>query len=83
MGGMNRNLYRDARLIEEGLSQADRPDWALLVDDAIEGGGSTASEILIRLRTTLTQIQNQQLALPAQLEDQIEDLVRAIDGALT
>jgi hypothetical protein len=79
---MNRNLYRDARLIEEALAQADRPDWALLVDDAIEGG-STASDILLRLRTTLTQIQNQQLGLPAQLDDQIADLTRAIDGALT
>ncbi|MEO8557401.1 MAG: hypothetical protein ABI474_12110 [Actinomycetota bacterium] len=78
---MNRNHYRDARLIEEALALADRPDLALLIDDAIEGGGSTASEILIRLRTTLTQIRNQQLALPAQLADQIEDLARAIDGA--
>jgi hypothetical protein len=79
---MNRNLYRDARLIEEALAEADRPDWALLIDDAIEGGGATSSEILLRLRTTLTQIQNQQLSLPAQLDDQIEDLARAIDGAL-
>lgn len=82
-GGMNRKLYRDARLIEEALAQDHRPDLALLIDDAIEGGGSTASEILMRLRTTLTQIRNQQLALPARLEDQIEDLMRAIDGALT
>jgi hypothetical protein len=77
---MNRNLYRDARLIEEALAQADRPDWALLIDDAIEGG-SSASDILVRLRATLTQIRNQQRALPALLEDQIEDLARAIDRA--
>jgi hypothetical protein len=77
---MNRNLYRDARLIEEALAQADRPDWALLIDDAIEGG-SSASDILVRLRATLTQIRNQQRALPSRLEDQIEDLARAIDRA--
>jgi hypothetical protein len=79
---MNRNYYRDARLIEEALGQADRPDWALLIDDAIEGG-STAPDILMRLRVTLSQIQNQRLSLPAELDDQIESLARAIDGALT
>jgi len=79
---MNRNFYRDARLIEEALAQDDRPDWALLIDDAIEGG-STAPDILNRLRTTLAQIQGQHLSLPAELDDQIEILARAIDGALT
>jgi hypothetical protein len=79
---MNRSYYRDARLIEEALAQADRPDWALLIDDAIEGG-STGPDILMRLRTTLTQIQNQHLNLPAELDDQIERLAKAVEGALT
>jgi hypothetical protein len=79
---MNRNYYRDARLIEEALAQDDRPDWALLIDDAIEGG-STAPDILNRIRATLSQIQSQHLNLPARLDDQIESLVRAIDSALT
>lgn len=82
MSVMNRNLYRDARLIEEALAQADRPDLALLVDDAIEGG-SSASDILTRLSTTLAQIRSQPPALPARLADQIEDLARAIDRAQT
>jgi hypothetical protein len=78
---MSRNHYRDARLIEEALAQDDRPDWALLIDDAIEGG-STATDILSRLRTTLSQIQSQHLNLPAGLDDQIESLARAIDDTL-
>jgi hypothetical protein len=82
MCGMNRSYYRDARLIEEALAQADRPDWALLIDDAIEGG-STGPDILTRLRTTLSQIQNQHLNLPAGLTGQIENLAKAIDRALT
>lgn len=80
MGSMNRQYYRDARLIEEQLSQAGRPDWALRIDDAIEDG-SSASEILSRLRSTLTQIQNQHLGLPTQLDELIQDLARAIDHA--
>jgi len=79
---MNRNYYRDARVIEEALARYDRPDWALLIDDAIEGG-STAPDILNRLRTTLAQIQDQHLNLPPELDDQIEILARAIDSALT
>jgi hypothetical protein len=79
---MNRNYYRDARLIEEALAQDDRPDWALLIDDAIEGG-STAHDILNRVRTTLAQIQSQHLSLPAELDDQIETLAREIDSALS
>jgi hypothetical protein len=79
---MNRNYYRDARLIEEALAADDRPDWALLIDDAIEGG-STAPDILNRIRTTLAQIQSQHLSLPAELDDQIESLARAIDVVLT
>jgi len=78
---MNGHYYRDARLIEEQLAQAGRPDWALLIDDAIEAG-SSASEVLIQLRTTLIQIQNQSLGLPAQLDDQIEQLSSAIGRAL-
>jgi hypothetical protein len=79
---MNSHLYRDARLIEEGLTQADRHDWALQIDDAIEAGPS-AAEILIRLRRTLTQIQNQHLGLPAQLDQEIENLARAVERAQT
>jgi hypothetical protein len=78
---MNRHYYRDARLIEEALAQDDRPDWALLIDDAIEGG-STGPDILNRIRTTLAQIQGQHLSLPAGLDDQIESLAKAIDDAL-
>lgn len=78
---MNGHYYRDARLIEEQLAEAGRPDWALLIDDAIEAG-SSASEVLIQLRTTLTQIQSQSLGLPAQLDDQIEQLSSAIGCAL-
>lgn len=77
MVGMNGHYYRDARLIQEKLSEAGRPDWALQIDDAIEDG-SSASEIINRLRSTLIQIQDQHLGLPAQLEDEIEDLVRAM-----
>ena len=77
---MNRRYYRDARLIEEKLWQAGCPDLALQIDDAIEGG-SSASGILIQLRKTLIQIQNQHLDLPAQLDDEIEDLMRALDRA--
>lgn len=80
MCSMNRRYYRDARLIEEKLWRAGRPDWALQIDDAIEGG-SSASETLIGLRKTLIQIQNQHLDLPAQLDDEIEDLMRALDRA--
>ena len=36
MGSMNGHYYRDARLIEEKLSEAGHPDWALQIDDAIE-----------------------------------------------
>jgi hypothetical protein len=79
---MNSLYYRDARLIEEELEQAGRPDWALRIDDAIEAGGSSGAEILLQLRTTLIQIQKQRLALPAQLDDQIEDLASAIGRAL-
>lgn len=81
MCSVNRNYYREARLIEEKLAQADRPDWALLVDDAIEGG-SSASDILTRLRDTLAQIRNQHLGLPAQLDSDIEKLRKALDQAL-
>ena len=77
MGSMNRHYYREARLIEEKLSEAGHPDWALQIDDAIEEG-SSASEILNQLRSTLTQIQGQHLGLPAHLEDEIEVLLRAI-----
>jgi len=77
MGGMNGHYYRDARLIQEQLSEAGHPDWALQIDDAIEDGTS-ASEILIRLRSTLTQIQDQQLGLPVELAGEIEDLLRDI-----
>jgi len=77
MGSMNRHYYREARLIEEKLSEAGHPDWALQIDDAIEEG-SSASEILNQLRRTLTQIQGQHLGLPAHLEDEIEVLLRAI-----
>jgi len=76
---MNGHYYRDARLIQEQLSEAGHPDWALQIDDAIEDG-SSASEILATLRSTLAQIQNQHLNLPAQLEGEIEDLMRAIAG---
>jgi hypothetical protein len=78
---MNSRYYRDARMIEQGLEQAGRPDWALQVDDAIEGG-SSASEILTTLRTTLVLIQGRRSDLPAPLADQIEQLVRALDRAL-
>ena len=78
---MNRLYYRDARLIEEALDQAGRPDWALQIDDAIEGGTS-GSQILMQLRTTLIQIQNQNLNLPAELHDQIAQLTNALERAL-
>jgi hypothetical protein len=78
---MNRLYYRDARLIEEALDQAGRPDWALQIDDAIEGGTS-GSQILMQLRTTLIQIQNQSLNLPADLHDQIARLTNALERAL-
>jgi hypothetical protein len=78
---MNGHYYRDARLIEEQLAEAGRPDLALLIDDAIEAG-SSSSEVLIQLRTTLTQIQNQSPGLPAQLDDQIEQLSSAVGRAL-
>jgi hypothetical protein len=80
MCSMNSHYYRDARLIEEKLSQAGCHEWALQIDDAIEDG-SSASEILIRLRRTLNQIQNQHLDLPAQLDEEIEHLTAAIDRA--
>ena len=75
---MNRHYYRDARLIEEALEQAGRPDWALQIDDAIEGGTS-GSHILTQLRTTLIQIQNQDLNLTAELHDQIAQLANALE----
>jgi hypothetical protein len=78
---MNRLYYRDARLIEEALDQVGRPDWALQIDDAIEGGTS-GSQILMQLRTTLIQIQNQNLNLPAELQDQIAQLTNALERAL-
>jgi hypothetical protein len=78
---MNRLYYRDARLIEEALDQAGRPDWALEIDDAIEGGTSGA-QILTQLRTTLIQIQNQNLNLTAELHDQIAQLTNALERAL-
>jgi hypothetical protein len=78
---MNRLYYRDARLIEEALDQAGRPDWALQIDDAIEGGTS-GSQILMQLRTTLIQIQNQSLNLSAELQDQITQLTNALERAL-
>jgi hypothetical protein len=78
---MNRLYYRDARLIEEALDQAGRPDWALEIDDAIEGGTS-GSQILTQLRTTLIQIQNQNLNLTAELHDQIAQLTNALERAL-
>jgi hypothetical protein len=78
---MNRLYYRDARLIEEALDQAGRPDWALQIDDAIEGGTS-GSQILTQLRTTLIQIQNQNLNLTAELHDQIAQLTNALERAL-
>ena len=74
---MNGHYYRDARLIQEQLSEAGHPDWALQIDDAIEDGTS-APEILIRLRSTLTQIQEQQLGLPVELEGEIENLMRSL-----
>ncbi len=77
MGSMNGHYYRDARLIEEKLSEAGHPDWALQIDDAIEDG-SSASEILVRLRGALTQIQQQHLGLSAQLADEIEALLQAL-----
>jgi len=80
MGSMNSRYYREARLIEEKLSEAGRPDWALQIDDAIEVGSSVA-EVLARLRSTLVEIQNQHLDLPAQLKKEIEDLTRALDDA--
>jgi len=82
MGSMNGHYYRDARLIQEELSEAGHPDLALLIDDAVEEG-SSASEILNRLRSTLIQIHDQHLNLPAQLVDEIEGLTRAIEGAIT
>jgi hypothetical protein len=78
---MNRLYYRDARLIEEALDQAGRPDWALQIDDAIEGGTS-GSQILTQLRTTLIQIQNQNLNLTAELHDQIATLTNSLERAL-
>jgi hypothetical protein len=78
MGSMNGHYYRDARLIQEELSEAGHPDLALLIDDAVEEG-SSASEILNRLRSTLIQIHDQHLNLPAQLEEEIENLMRALD----
>jgi len=78
---MKAHYYRDARLIEEKLEQAGIPYWAQQLDDVIEGG-SSASAILLELRTTLTQIQDQHLNLPAQLDDDIEQLTRALDRAL-
>jgi hypothetical protein len=78
MGSMNRHYYRDARLIEEKMSEAGYPDWALKIEDAVEEG-SSASEILVRLRDTLFLIQDQHLDLPTQLADEIEGLVKAID----
>jgi hypothetical protein len=80
MSCMNGHHYRDARLIEEKLSQAGRHDLALQIDDAIEGG-SCASEILIQLRETLVHIQNLHLDLPVHLGDEIDALTRAIDRA--
>jgi len=77
MDSMNRHYYRDARLIQEQLSEAGQPDLALLIDDAVEEG-SSASEILNRLRSTLIQIHDQHLNLPAQLEEEIENLMRAL-----
>ena len=74
---MNDHYYRDARLIQEQLSEAGHPDWALQIDDAIEDGTS-APEILIRLRSTLAQIQEQQLGLSVELEGEIENLMRAL-----
>jgi hypothetical protein len=82
MGSMNGHHYRDARLIQEKLSEAGHPDWALQIDDAVEEG-SSASEILNRLRSTLIQIQDQHLNLPAQLEEEIENLLRALESAIT
>jgi hypothetical protein len=76
MGNMNSRYYRDARLIQEKLTEAGHPDWALQIDDAIEDGTS-AAEILARLRTTLAQIQQQHLGLGAELESEIENLMRA------
>lgn len=80
MCSMNSHYYRDARLIEEKLTQAGCHDWALQIDDAIEGG-SSASEILRRLQRTLVDIQDQHLGLPAPLAGEIEKLTKAIDRA--
>ncbi len=77
---MNGSYYRDARLIEEKLEQAGSPYWAQQLDDVIEGGSSAAS-ILLELRTTLIQIQDQHLDLPAQLNDDITQLTKALGRA--
>jgi hypothetical protein len=64
----NPDYYAQAREIASALSESGHPEWSNQIEEAI-AGGSTATEILMRIRFVLRE------ASDAGVTDEISDVV--------
>lgn len=78
---MARDLYGEARALGVALWDAGLSSWAERIDQIVLGG-ATASEILMGLRWTLSELLAKEPALDAELRDRATELHGALDRAL-
>jgi hypothetical protein len=78
---MSRDYYGEARALGADLWEAGYRQWADKIDSVIDGG-STATEILMGLRWTLSQLLVSEPGLPSELSTRADTVHREIDSAL-
>jgi hypothetical protein len=78
---MTRDYYGEARALGADLWEAGYKQWADKIDSVVEGG-STATEILMGLRWTLSQLLASEPGLPSDLSMRADLVKREIDSAL-
>lgn len=79
---MTRDYYGESRALAADLSEAGRQQWADEIDLVI-ASGSTATEILMGIRWTLSQLLTSEPDLPAELTERAADLRDGIDQVLS
>jgi hypothetical protein len=77
---VTRDYYAESRALGVDLWEAGFKDWADRIDTAIEGG---ATEILMRLRWTLSELSVKERGLPPDLMQRVKSLRTGIDDALS
>ncbi|HUY48713.1 MAG TPA: hypothetical protein VMV92_23845 [Streptosporangiaceae bacterium] len=79
---MTRDYYGEANALAADLWEVGYKQWADKIDAVIKSG-STATEILMGIRWTLTQLLMSEPNVPAELVKRSTDLRREIEAALS